>query len=79
MEVSKVKQKLFRLPGASVFFNKVSAVLQTTKASVLGVQAQTDDSDSYAAMMSCRARQLEVDLLRAEAEEYARRTRQRLV
>jgi len=79
MESSKVKKKLLRLPSANGVFSKINALLQTTKASVIGASEQTQDFPSPETIMECRNHQLEVELKRAEAEEMLRRIRQRIL
>jgi len=75
MQVSKVKERLARLPSAGGLLNKVSAVLRP--ASVASVSEQTRESQSTETMRECMARRLELELTRTQAEELAYRVRQR--
>lgn len=78
MEISKVTKTLLKLPGAGSVFDKINAALQTANASSQDAQEATQSlpmADSW----KFRARQLEVELMRAEAEEMARRLRQRII
>jgi len=78
MEISKVTKTLLKLPGAGSVFDKINAALQAVNASSQDAQEATH-SLQMADTWTCRARQLEVEVIRAEAEEMARRLRQRII
>lgn len=78
MHVSKLKEKLLRRPSAQVPFSKLNAVLEKTKAFAV-VSQQAESTQSYETAERCRARQLEAEFLKAQAEAYAQNLRRRFV
>lgn len=78
MEVSKLKEKLLRLPSTHGVFSKIRAVFSATQA-VADESEQALCSPAYVPFNEVRAYQLEAERVRAQALEMAQRIRQRIV
>jgi hypothetical protein len=78
MQTLKVKETLAKLPRTHIVFSKINAVLQTTKGFITGFK-QTESEPVYEATIGCRAHELEVERLKARAEEFAQSLRQKFI
>jgi len=78
MQTPKVREKLMKLPRASMTFGKIRAVFQSARALPAGSE-QTESVESYKIAEEYRPHQLEVERFKATAEEYAQNLRRRLV
>jgi hypothetical protein len=79
METSKVKGKLMRTYGVNLL-SGINAVLQTAKTCVLASeQAEGITAHKYETTTGYRTHWLEVEYLKAKAEESAKNLRQRIM
>ena len=78
MQALKVKEKLTKLASAPRKFSKTNVVFQTTRTFVVGSD-HTERATSYETTQECRVYQLEAELLKAKAEEFAQNLRRTLV
>jgi hypothetical protein len=78
MQTLKVREALARLPRARVVFGKINAVLQTTKTFIASFK-QTENAPTYKVTIGYRTHELEVERLRAKAEEFAQNLRRKFI
>ncbi len=78
MQALKVREKLTEMASAQVIFSKINAVLQTTKAFIVGSE-QIESVPSYVPTKEYRVYQLEAERLKAKAEEFAQNLRRRFM
>ena len=78
MQTPKVRKKLMKLPSVPVVFGKLRAALQSTGAFSVGSE-RAENFSAYEATDEYRAHQLEVERMKATAEQYAQNLRRRLV
>lgn len=76
MEVSKLKEKLLRLPSTRGVFSKIRAVFSATQAAE-DESEQAMRSPAYVPFDEVRLYQLEAERMQAQAQEMAQRIRQR--
>lgn len=78
MQTPKVREKLMKLPSVPMVFGKLRAALQSTGAFSVGSE-QAENVSAYETTDEYRAHQLEVECVKATAEQYAQNLRRRLV
>ena len=77
MQTPKIREKLLN-PPAPVIFGKIKAALQSMRALPMGSE-HAESVSAYKATEEYRAHQLEVEGLKARAEEYAQNLRRRII
>jgi hypothetical protein len=78
MQAPKIREKLTKLPRVPMIFSKINAVFQSTKSFFVGSEL-TESVPLYEITQEYRAHQLEVERLKAMAEEFAPNLRRRLI